>query len=267
MQDPASLQLPYLLRDMLRFESGVAFGLRLQVRAITAGTLTIRGATREGMFTYKQILLGNSTLETYNFRLPDIPVIVSVLDETLNQQQGTCFASLSLTANGENIYRLATGFVYEAKGISYPQTANEDFGTTYGQVVTVQTTNPAAGAELSITVPDGQTWQVLAIRFQLVAAAAAASRRVHILYSISDGDSYEFYSNTDQIINETKNYNCMHFGSIQDETDSNEIQINLPNDIYLRAQDTIGTRTINLQAGDNFGIASILIKRYFTTAP
>lgn len=261
-QNPQALQLPFLVRDMLRFEGAVAFGLKLEVQSLIAGTLTIRGLTREGMFTYKQALLGNSLRETYNFRLPDVPTEISVLDESNNQIQGTCYARISLTANGETVYNLCTGYVYAHKGISFPQTTNEATSSYIGQVTGVITANPAAGANWSAVVPNGQMWRIIAITFSLTTAAAAANRRVHLHFTTTDGPEIETYPSVDQVISTTITYNCAHYGYTPDETNDDRVLINIPPNILMRAGDEISSHVTNMNVGDNLTSASILVEKF-----
>lgn len=267
MQDPNALQLPYLLRDMLRFEGSVSFGLRLQLRSYVAGTLTIRGCTREGIFTYKQVIAAATTMQTFNFRIPDVPVIISVIDEALNRIQGTTYCSLSLTANDEVIYKLCSGYVYDMKGISYPQTYAEDYIQGSGYLNTVVTADPAAGAMWSIPVTDGQQWKIKSIGTTLVTDATVANRRVHIKISTAAGPIIDMFSAVDQTASQTVRYVCASYGATTDELDNGIMLLNLPPDIYLVPGDSIDVTITGGVAGDNLSTGQAIVEKFIAPLP
>lgn len=267
MQDPNALQLPYLLRDMLRFEGSVSFGLRLQIRSYVGGSLTIRGCTREGIFTYKQVIVGSTTMQTFNFRVPDVPVVVSVIDEALNRIQGTTYCSLSLTTNDETIYKLCSGYVYDMKGISYPQTFSEDYIKGGGYLFTEVTADPGAGAMWSIPVTDGQMWRIKAIETTLVTDATVANRRVHIKISTAAGPIIDMFSNIDQGATQTVRYVCASYGATIDELDGGVMLLNLPPDIYLVPGDSIDVTITGGVAGDNLSTGSALVEKFIAPLP
>lgn len=267
MQDPNALQLPYLLRDMLRFEGSVSFGLRLQLRSYVAGSLTIRGCTREGIFTYKQVIAPSTTMQTFNFRIPDVPIVLSVIDEALNRIQGTTYCSLSLTANDESIYKLCSGYVYDMKGISYPQTFAEDYIKGGGYLSTVVTADPAAGAMWTIPIPDGQMWKIQAVQTTLVTDATVANRRVHIKISTAAGPVIDMFSNVDQTASTTVRYVCANYGSTIDELDGGVMLLNLPKDLYLVPGDSIDITITGGVAGDNLSTGSAIVEKFIAPLP
>lgn len=259
--DPRSL--PFLTRNMLAFDHGLAFGLRLQTQTNQAVNLTVRGMTREGVFTFSFATNGNGELQSANFRIPDLPIMVSVTNPDGEFEQGDCFVSLSLTSSDDVLHELCSGFVYSQKSISYPAASNVDARPNGGRLRVASSSNPAAGAELSITVPGGRFWLVRAVRFQLVAAAAAASRRVHLVFSSSSTPLFEAFSSVDQIISETRNYSAAHFGAGLDELDDNDILIHIPDFVFVPEDGTITTETTALNAGDNFGVMSVTVEEFY----
>jgi len=257
------LALPFLTRKMLTFDHEAFFELRIRSQADTAAVLTIRGLTRDGVFTFRHTTVagGNTTTET--FRIPDVPITVSVIDENQAYDQGECYAALSLSVNGGVVHALCSGLVFSQKAISFPQAESNPYMPDRGFIRTRTSADPAAGSELTITVPDGRIWNVLAVSFQLVAAAVAASRRVHVVFSASGGPTINVFSDIDQIINETRNYSVAHFGHVLDSLDDNDILIPLPDKMLLIPESTITTETTNLDGADNFGAMSVLVEEFW----
>lgn len=265
MQDPEAAKLPFLVRDMLRFEGAAAFALQIRTQSSVAGTIFIRGFTREGVFTFKHTTTNDGTVQTSTFRIPDVPILVSLTDDLAAFKQGDCVATLNLTENGDVVYVLTSGFVYAQKGISYPNNQLHDVMPGRGAIKTYTSANPAAGDELSLTVPTGRIWRILALNFQLVASATVANRRVRVRLQTNVGLDIAVFGVTDQTASQTMNYSFAQVGVISDEVDNTRIQIALPQEIYLGQDDFLGTDTINLQSGDNYSVMNVLVEEFFAT--
>lgn len=263
MQDPASFQLPFTNRDQLRFEEGVMFGLRLQVQASNSSTLTIRGFTRSGVFTFSAVTAATSLLETFNFRLPDIPIMVSVVDGTNSLIQGTCYATLFLTLNNDIAYSLCCGMVFARRAISYPVSGNELARPSAGVLRSFNGTDPAAGAEVSQTVTAGQLWNIKSVVVTLVTDANVANRRVHIVFRNGGGETVRAYATIDQAASTTVKYIFAHYGYTPDETDTNTVLINIPDNVFLESGSDFITATTNIQVGDNFGAPRVTLEHWF----
>lgn len=256
--------LPFVHRDMLDFESGATFGLRIQSRSSISDRVTIRGATRAGTFVLQHTTDLNGGLQEETFNLPDLPIWVSVVDNATAYLRGELYVNVDLIVNGDPVHSLLAGYTYSGLSLSWPPINSTPPEPTQGALVTVTSANPAAGVELSHTVPAGQYWKVRAIRFTLVAAAAAASRFVHLQFKDASGNIiYDCVSNTAQIISETKTYACFPNNAGGNPTDGGIIYLPIPSEIILTDDFTINTLTTALNAGDNFGTMVIHIERYF----
>lgn len=256
--------LPFLTRKMLAFEHATTFSLRLEVQARAVTNVTVRGMTREGPFTFNIILDSVSTIQTFTYRIPDIPIMVSVEQTTLSLDQGRIYASVSLLVNGVYLQQLCSGLVYWSHGISYPSTFTPDSRPNGGEIRIISTANPAAGAQISQSVPSGETWKIKAVSFSLVNAAIAASRRVHIRFDYIGSGVLDFFSDIDQLTGETRKYTCAPVSPVSDSLDDNDIIIPIPADIVLQPDCAITTTVTNMQATDDFGSAVIWAETFFT---
>ena len=255
-------ELPFITRPQLAFQGNSQFGLSITIMSTATQPVTIRGATREGAFVYRAVGGTLYSPTTSTFPLPDIPIWLSVIDLDGNFEQGQCHVRLSLTVNSDIIQEIAAGWVTSNQSIAWPNTQQERPTAGRGRLVSVSGANPAAGAEISIVVPSNVIWLVRAVRFTLVAAAVAASRRVHLVFTEKDGMKFEVLSPTDQIISETKTYSAIPGYAGGTATNDNDIIIPLPQDLILNPESTITTETFALDAGDNYGTPQAYIEEW-----
>lgn len=265
-QDPTKLGLPFLTRDMLAFEHGVKFSLRITTQSVDAQTMFIRGLTREGRFIFNHIMSANSLPISSTFRIPDFPIMVSASLAIEGFDQGDAWVRLALVIDDDVIFELASGLVYSNKGISWPSSQVPDQIPGGGGLTTSDGANPAVGAEIDNTVPDGQIWRLLGIRFQLVTSSTVNDRRVHVVIQFQGGNNIDCIATAVQAASTTRNYSCAAWGTLPTASDDNDILIPLPLNIKLPETSKIITQTTNLDTtgtGDNFGLPNHIIERFF----
>lgn len=121
-------------------------------------------------------------------------------------------------------------------------------------ILTKTGTDQAAGTEVTETVPTGEVWKLLAVRFQLVSSGTAATRTVTL--NIDDGSNivWRRTSPGTQTASLTRNY--LYLADLVGEDaafDGNgDIKLFLPSTPLLPGW-RVRTITTNIQAGDNFG--------------
>ena len=256
------LGYPFVTRDMLSFQHGVAFSLRVSTQATVATTLTIRGLTREGVFTVRVATTSDGVLNIENFRIPDIPISVVVIDSSTSNLQGRVYAVVNLVANGDILQELCAGYVYGPKGISYPAGSSQDMRPNGGFIDLKTSANPAAGAEITYSIAAGRSQLIKAIDFSITTDANVANRRVHIVFSMFSTRICEVFSDVDQAAGTTRVYSVMAMGDIPDRIDDNDIIIPMPANILLTGAATITTETTNIQVGDNISAANVLVEEW-----
>jgi len=263
MQDEKSHVLPFLVRDMLRFENSVSFSLQVRSQASVAGDLTIRGMTREGTFTFKHTTVSTGAYSTDTFQIPDVPIYISVIDDGSLFKQGEVVVTLNFLGNKDVLFNLANGFVYANKPLSYPVPSQTDLIPGRGRFKSIASVNPAAGDEISWTVPDGRVWRIIASSFQLVTSATVANRRVHLRLQTNTGLDISTFPDTDQTASLTRNYSFAQYGGNLDGLDGSKILAPMPAEIYLETDDFLGTDTQNLQVGDDLSVGILLVEEFF----
>lgn len=260
-----NLGLPYLTREMLAFENGVSFKLRVDLQSDTAATLALRGMTREATFEYKAVAAATSDITSTEFPLSDIPIYVTIEDTARALSQGACFCAISLLANGVVIQQLTSGYIYSQKALSWPNTQQVELRPGGGRLQRKIPATPAAGADIELIVPAGEIWRVQDITFLLTTSSTVANRRVHVTIETAHDVTVETWSNTDQTASTTRVYHVANYGVIQSETSGSDILIALPNPFLLLPTDGILIEAVNMRAGDQFTPDEITIEKYFTT--
>lgn len=263
MDPQEKFALPFLTRKMLSFEHGVAFDLELNTIATDSGILNIIGATREGIFKFRAAPAGDGSAETFIFRIPDVPIFVTVFTNDISVERGDDWVFLFLRAGSERILKLASGYVSKQSGLNWPASQSESELSGGGKFKTVQGSNPVAGAECTITVPTSEHWILKGFHVELVTDATVATRLVHLTANVFGGSvRLNISAGNSQAASLTRQW---HFApdlaqnlGVQD----NDIFISLPQDLHLKAAATITTETTALQAGDNFGVPTAWVEQY-----
>lgn len=114
-------------------------------------------------------------------------------------------------------------------------------------------TNPAAGVEISETVPSGVSWKILTVMIHLVADATVANRILEVRFDDASTTDVWRYQHTspitasqDRILLQGRSLGAQMTGG-----NNNVILIPLPA-LVLPAGFRIRTITANLQAGDDY---------------
>jgi len=258
--------LPFFTRDMLRFGQTAKLELRVDMQADEAAVIAISGVTREGSFTYRATTPSNSLNTSQTFGLSDIPIMVSVRDVSGNFEQGQAFITLSLLVNGDVVQVLTSGYIYNQKALSWPQTQQLDLRPGGGRIQRTVPTNPAAGLDIELIVPAGEVWKLRDMTFILATDATVANRRVRITIVTSFDQTIRIFSNTDQAASLTRIYRVAAFGYFTSETYGSDILIPIPDEYLLRAGDSILIEAVNMAAGDNFTPSEFTYEKFFATS-
>lgn len=137
--------------------------------------------------------------------------------------------------------------------------------STTATVPDVTTADPAAGAEFSVTVPVGETWELESVHATLVTSAVAGNRRVTLV--IDDGVNIlaEIVAGLDHIASTTIVYSYTADAGYETvATRSGVIQQGIPR-MLLAAGYRIRTVTDALDVGDNW-IGRVAYRNTTTTA-
>ena len=254
--------LPFTTREMLNFPAGSAFRLNVIHQATDNPTVQIVGATKDGTFTFSFIADNTNVVTPNTFGLSDVPLWVSARIISAGIPSGTLYVRCQLQINNDNVVDLFSGYITSGASLSWPFSSNMPSTPLVGQVSIITGANPAAGSEISATVPARFLWKIKAVIFSLVTSATAATRQVHLQYNQDADIVWDLPSAVTQTASLTRVYTWMAGGGIAGYAADNDIFNSLPPDLYLHPTAIIQTATDNLQVGDDFGAPFIWVERY-----
>lgn len=256
-------QLPFITREMLDFGSKSIFDLEVVLAADNNLPLDLTGATKEGIFTFRFVPAGALARETFTFRVPGVPLWMSLNDSSAGFERGQVYAKVSLRINTDLVHILASGYVDRSKGLSWPASDYEPSASGIGRHQLLNGTDPAAGAEIDHSLPDNRFLKIRAIGFTLVTDANAADRRVHAQLQFAGVSvGFEFISDTLQVASTTRRYmlTATPAGNLAADDD---IIIPIPPDLMIGPSWSFNTETENIQVGDNFGNQVFIVEQWF----
>ena len=145
-------------------------------------------------------------------------------------------------------------------------------GRDYSGIFSVESsTNPSLGAEISLTVPSTEKWRVYSSEFRLQTDGTMADREVFL--TVSKGSDEYFRTFADGVVkaDQLGIFTSAALGfvgtaglgpsSINQPTDVRTIMIPIYSDAFIPGGHTLATDTGNLQSGDDYGPATILVER------
>lgn len=178
---------------------------------------------------------------------------------------GATFARVQVVrgvaASGVVIGTLCSGYVTSVQPIAFPGGRVRSMGEGPGNIRSVTGTNPAAGVEISETVPTGAIWRLIAFAVLFVTDATVANRLPILV--VDDGATAFYGADPPEAQAANGNATWAVGAGISRLTLTGGTRLwAFPNDIRLRAGSRIRTTTIALQAGDNFAAPQLLVEEW-----
>jgi hypothetical protein len=200
------------------------------------------------------------------FNLPEGYLLSSTVSSPyVALQPGMIFAQIVLTRGTRfSVFaaqQLASGYVTFLRAISWPTGPQNTSAEGPGNIRSITGTNPAAGAEISETVPTNARWKLLAMTYSLVTSAAVATRTA--LLSVDDGGNVLTIlpPAATQAASLSFRYNVGNLG-IAVATDPAQIQVPISNNILLLPNWRLRTATTGLQAGDDYAAPQLYVEEW-----
>ncbi len=246
--------------------------LVLRVRNSVAGiNVTCRGRYlgRDGqVHRFSDFVVPTSDRASNNLQIElDYGFLLSVtvaVGETEVVRRGQTFVQAFLQHGSvEAAYQqlLVSDYVTQQAPVGWPGGILRSSVEGPGVLRSITGTDPAAGVEISETVPVNARWRLISIRFILVTSAAVANRQVDFL--LDDGVTiyYRIFSSAVQTASVTLNYGASDQNFRGDDGGGN-IQIVMPMAPVLFQGHRIRTATTALQAGDNWGAPQLYVEEW-----
>jgi hypothetical protein len=148
---------------------------------------------------------------------------------------------------------LLQGFVTSTQILAWPGSPLQHSFEGQGVARVITGTLPAAGAEISETVPTGARWELVKFSTQFTCSAAAATRQIALRIADASGNA-QFLSPS--VTNLTANQVAPHAWAqgtaLSALLENITALMGLPMRLVLPAGASIQTRTTAMQAGDQF---------------
>lgn len=254
----------------------VSLGDKLQIsswNSLASCALTVRGYTRapDGSPVPFSAFHTPNTDRTINSTLIDLPdgelVNVSVFASTGTPQRGQTFVRLQIlrgaSASGTIQASIAAGYVTSGQPIVFPGSGCQSSIEGRGFLRRVAGTNPAAGAEISETVPTGAVWFLRSILWQLVTDGTVSNRNSGI--TLDDGSTIFARSQVGNTQAASLTVTYTYADNYPTTPSSSQGNFGpLPRSNRLRPGWRINSSTSNLQAGDDYGAPSLYVEEWLT---
>jgi hypothetical protein len=262
--DPSDLALPFVTRDMLRFKQKSTYQLQIISNASANGFLYITGFTRSGTFTYKCNVSVSSSPVLQTFNLDDFPIFVSVVDKDYSQGAKGAYVELQLKMNSDVAQVLLRGYIGGYQSLTWPMvTAETGSLGQFGALATIESADPAAGAQISIGVNDAFKYRFCSFTATLVTDATVANRFVHLKVTDGlNGSSHEVASTIAQVASKTYKYHFMAGLNVPCYQENNDIFVTFPYPAYFGGSFNLVTIVTGGVAGDDWGLAEMGVEKF-----
>lgn len=127
-------------------------------------------------------------------------------------------------------------------------------------VKVISVANPAAGAEISVAVPAGEFWRILAIHFKLVASGTAGNRLVRLFFDDGATVLFKVPNDVNHVASQTTEYSYGLAATFEAAQGATVVARTYPiPEIILKGGCRIGTLTAAISATDQFSEIRILV--------
>lgn len=248
--------------------------LLVSVQNAAAGvTITVTGRTlafgesKPSPFSKSLIPATDRSVSTTIIPIPDGWLLsVQAIVSAGTPLTGQTFVKLSLihgtASTGVELWTLAADYVTAKQAVSYPGAGIIDPTDSAGALRSITATVPGAGAEVSETVPTGARWNLIAFRATFTSNATVANRSPAL--SFDDGANLLFSAPNPFLIAASTTTNMSWGEGIYHPQNLNTVEglAGVPANNRLAAGSRIRTRTLNIQAGDQYSVIQYLVREW-----
>ncbi len=170
-----------------------------------------------------------------------------------------------ITGAFQELATLAQGYCNAVQRLAYPGSEVRSSLDQPGAVRSITGTDPAAGVEVSETVPTGARWQLLGLVVNFATSADVATRQVTVVADDGANVYARLEAAAGQVASLSRFYSIgPGLGNTAPVT--NSFQLPFPIDAHLLAGHRIRTTTNNLQVADNYGAPQLLVREWLEGA-
>lgn len=207
---------------------------------------------------------------TFFFNMPESILLGLMLNvEATAIPRGSIYCSVqtrrSAVSSGGAYRHLVHGYIDGTFSLQYPYPRSEPAFNSYGRPRTIVGSDPAAGAEVSETVPTNAMWRLLSMAVTIVCDATVATRTPGL--ALDDGTNLYYRGPVGQAstASQTTVYTFANVGASQGAGGVAAVQV-APYELYLPPASRIRTITNNLQAGDDYSAPVLHVMEWLVEA-
>lgn len=206
------------------------------------------------------------SLFSSDYRLTEGWLLSVIVNTTNPMDRGRVYVTVQLRRGdpaGGNIgyHALIQQYISFISIASWPGRAYEDAFSGRGFVRQFEGTNPAAGAEISETVPTNALWRFISLRTTLVNSAAVGSRFPRLVFDDGSEVFAEHLIGITTVALDTTVL-CWAAGASQQGAGGLSATAGVANDLWLPEGYRVRTLTSGLQAGDDYNAPQLLVEEW-----
>jgi hypothetical protein len=229
-----------------------AIDLLVESYSSSALVLQIRGLNDNEMIIGDVTTTADRLLSVATVAITAPPRMLTVRTASTGVKRGTCFVRISLRVEGVVMATLFSDYVTDTTAPAYPNGRISSSVEGPGLLRVITGTNPAAGSELSETVPTGACWLLHSLFCTFVTDATVTTRAPYLVYD--DGASLFYRSQTVTGVTASLSSGVSFHSSTGVNGSGTLVTTGtIPSSLLLYQASRIRTVTVNIQAGDNYG--------------
>ena len=227
----------------------------------SARVLQIRGMGKEQAISADIVTSSDRSLVSSVIDITDTPIFLTARTSATGVKRGELYVKVFLRVDGVIVALLMAGYVYDTSKIAYPGGQLEGSTEGPGLIRSITGTDPAAGVEISETVPTGTKWKFKSLLVVFTTDATVISRYPAIIINDGSKDIIRIATTTGQAAGNAFRYTFSDTGSSNTAVASG-INIILTKDLILPAGYIIKTITTSIVAGDNYEAPQLLVEEW-----
>lgn len=225
-------------------------------------TYGVKTLTKHGIDWHVYATSSDRSMTERSFRLSDLPLMVAVEAGEADVRRGEVYVLCNLRFSGVEDFPLFCGYVSHARRMSWPPGVFEPMFSGHGLMRSITGTNPAAGAEISETVPTNAVWRLWGLTIPLTTDATVANRRVTLRLDDGTNDFHRYLAHAAQAASLLRTYCAYPIGyATVDIGQDTPILLASPPPFLFQGW-RIRTSTISLQAGDDYGAPQLFVEEW-----
>ncbi len=247
--------------------------LSLNASSVTELTIVGRFLAPDGQiqaFRFRHVMFTDRTVATTTHALGlgwllDVSVVAASGTPLLGQVFVRLQVVRGLGGATQVLATLAQGVCNAVQHLSYPGSAIRTTLEAPGAIRSIAGTDPAAGVEISETVPTAARWRLLSLSFTCATAIAIADRVVRLVFD--DGASIYFQSTGLAVQAASSTFRYTWSSNI---SYGNSVGANLTGaygiNLFMLAGHRVTTSTELLQAADDFSAPQLAVEEWLEGA-